>query len=146
MTQCHTHRATTKNWSICRSVSGLFGSQTLTSSFDCSLSSDSPAQEQKKRSLVTKSTVTPSSRFQSILLDSRCTTPCLVNTYDTTAKPSIRDHHYHEFQNQTWGYKDDKESTPAADAETIINLWMAIYGTNQRKRCVNCNTDKAIRI
>ena len=50
--QCHTHRATTKNWSICRSVSGLFGSQTFTSNFDCSLSSDSPVQEQRKRSLV----------------------------------------------------------------------------------------------
>lgn len=42
-----THRATTRNWSICLSMSGLCASHTLVSSLDWSRPSSSPAQTQR---------------------------------------------------------------------------------------------------
>lgn len=142
--QCHTHRATTKNWSICRSVSGLFGSQTLTSNFDCSLSSDSPVREQRKWSLVTHKAYTLShtmddyghhsiknvrkySRFWYILSDGGCRTVRKVNTDNNTSKPTMQ--YFHLVirmyflstcmcealsKPPTKRDKDKKESTPAA--------------------------------
>lgn len=47
-----TYRATTKNWSICFSVSELFGSQIFSSSFSKSLPSSSPSLTKKTHTQI----------------------------------------------------------------------------------------------